>query len=118
MDYKSWRIMTTPERPSTPYPVLPCEPYPPPKTDEEHVDLLKTRITQLEKEIKTLKNKKMVDKIDDFVDNWFEDNKDDVDIGNIKVGPFQVDLLPDEMEKHIYKKSLKIFITMMGDITK
>ena len=88
------------------------------KNDEEHVALLKNRITQLEKEVKTLKNKKLVDRVDDFVDNWFEANKDDVDIGNIKVGPFQVDLLPDEMEKHIYKKALKIFVTMMGDMTK
>ena len=70
------------------------------------------------KDVKTLKNKKLVDRVDDFVDNWFEANKDDVDIGNIKVGPFQVDLLPDEMEKHIYKKALKIFVTMMGDMTK
>ena len=117
MDYETWRIMTSSKK-KEPKKILPCEPYPPPKTEEEHVILLKNRITQLEKEIKTLKNKKLVDKIDDFVDNWFEANKDDVDIGNIKVGPFQVDLLPDEMEKHIYKKALKIFVTMMGDITK
>lgn len=112
MDYEAWRKLTSSKK------VLPCEPYPPPKNDEEHVALLKTRITQLEKEVKTLKNKKLVDRVDDFVDNWFEANKDDVDIGNIKVGPFQVDLLPDEMEKHIYKKALKIFVTMMGDMIK
>jgi hypothetical protein len=117
MDYKTWRIMTSSKK-TEPKTILPCEPYPPPKNDEEHVILLKKRIIQLEKEIKTLKNKKIIDKIDDFVDNWFEENKDDVDIGNIKVGPFQVDLLPDEMEKHIYKKSLKIFVTMLGDMTK
>lgn len=117
MDYEAWRKLTSFKK-EEPKMVLPCEPYPPPKNDEEHVALLKTRITQLEKEVKTLKNKKLVDKVDDFVDNWFEENKDDVDIGNIKVGPFQVDLLPDEMEKHIYKKVLKIFVTMMGDMTK
>ena len=117
MDYNAWRKMTSSKK-EEPKMVLPCEPYPPPKTEDEHVVLLKTRITQLEKEIKTLKNKKMVDKIDDFVDNWFETNKEDVDIGNIKFGPFHVDLLPDEIEKHIYKKALKIFVTMMGDMTK
>ena len=80
MDYEAWRKMPSFKK-EEPKMVLPCEPYPPPKNDDEHVVLLKTRITQLEKEIKTLKNKKMVDKIDDFVDNWFEANKDDVDIG-------------------------------------
>ena len=117
MDYETWRKMTSSKK-EQPKMVLPCDPYPPPKSDDEMVVLLKTRVAQLEKEIKTLKNKKLVDRIDDFVDNWFEANKDDVDIGNIKIGPFQVDLLPDEMEKHIYKKSLKIFVTMMGDMTK
>tara|TARA_Y100000768_G_scaffold388563_1_gene385249 strand:- start:5336 stop:5653 length:318 start_codon:yes stop_codon:yes gene_type:complete len=105
MDYDTWRKMTSSKKVE-------------PKKEEESVVLLKNRINHLENEIKNLKNKKLVDKIDNFVDTWFEANKDDVDIGNVEIGPFKIDLLPDEMEKHIYKKSLKIFVTMMGDMIK
>ena len=105
MDYDTWKKMTSPKKVE-------------PKKEEENVVLLKNRINHLENEIKNLKNKKLVDKIDNFVDTWFEANKDDVDIGNVEIGPFKIDLLPDEMEKHIYKKSLKIFVTMMGDMIK
>lgn len=105
MDYDAWKKMTSPKKVE-------------PKKEEENVVLLKNRINHLENEIKNLKNKKLVDKIDNFVDTWFEANKDDVDIGNVEIGPFKIDLLPDEMEKHIYKKSLKIFVTMMGDMIK
>lgn len=105
MDYDTWKKMTSPKKVE-------------PKKDDERVVLLKNRINYLENEIKNLKNKKLVDKIDNFVDTWFEANKDDVDIGNVEIGPFKIDLLPDEMEKHIYKKSLKIFVTMMGDMIK
>ena len=105
MDYDTWRKMTSSKKVE-------------PKKEEESVVLLKNRINDLENEIKNLKNKKLVDKIDNFVDTWFEANKDDVDIGNVEIGPFKIDLLPDEMEKHIYKKSLKIFVTMMADMIK
>lgn len=49
------------------------------------------------------------DKIDRFVDEWFEKNKDSVDIGEVTIcGRYKVDLIPDEMEKRIYSKMLKI----------
>lgn len=51
----------------------------------------------------------MNDRIDKFVDDWFEKNKDTVDIGEVTIcGRYKVDLIPDEMEKRIYSKMLKI----------
>ncbi|PQM61938.1 MAG: hypothetical protein CML47_01910 [Rhodobacteraceae bacterium] len=54
--------------------------------------------------------------IDIFVEQWFEENKDDVDIGVVDFKLFKIDLLPDKVEKYIYKKVLKIlysFITTL-----
>ena len=84
----------------------------PPKDNEV---LLQEEITALKEELKFLKEKRAYDYVDDFVEEWFEKNKDDVDIGNVKVGPFEVDLLPDEMEKHIYKKTMRILLTVLGE---
>ena len=54
--------------------------------------------------------------IDEFVDKWYEENKD-VDIGVIRV-PFigKVDVFPDRIEKHIYKKSLHIASSLMTEM--
>lgn len=52
--------------------------------------------------------------IDAFVDQWFEENHEDVDIGVIDLKICKIDVFPDYLEKHIYKKVLKIvysFIT-------
>ena len=38
---------------------------------------------------------------------WYEDNKDQVDIGNVYVGPFKVDLMPDTLEKIYIRKLLR-----------
>lgn len=52
------------------------------------------------------------DKIDDYVDKWFEKNKEQIDIGLIKLPfGFTVDVLPNDLEKHIYKKILKILFS-------
>ena len=54
-------------------------------------------------------NQYMNDKIDKFVEDWFEKNKDTVDIGEVTIcGRYKVDLIPDELEKRIYSKMLKI----------
>jgi len=54
-------------------------------------------------------NQHMNDKIDKFVEDWFEKNKDTVDIGEVTIcGRYKVDLIPDELEKRIYSKMLKI----------
>lgn len=51
-----------------------------------------------------IKEKTMGDYIDNYVDEWFEKNEKDVDIGVVDIGGIcKVDLLPDSIEKHIYK---------------
>lgn len=57
--------------------------------------------------------------IDNFIDNWFEKNKENVDIGVIDIGGvFKVDVLPDSIEKHIYKKVFKIMFSMLHSLPK
>ena len=51
--------------------------------------------------------KEWVEHIDLFVEKWYEENKDNIDIGVVNLGFFKVDILPDYIEKHLYKKVLK-----------
>tara|TARA_B100001996_G_scaffold187008_1_gene143047 strand:+ start:612 stop:995 length:384 start_codon:yes stop_codon:yes gene_type:complete len=62
-----------------------------------------------------LKNseKEWVDHIDIFVEKWYEENKDNIDIGVVNLGFFKVDILPDYIEKHLYKKVLKILYSYL-----
>ena len=64
---------------------------------------LSTQKEQLEKEI------------DVFIEEWFTDNNQ-VDLGNIKILNQKVDLIPDSMEKLIYKKALIIGITFIKKV--
>lgn len=77
------------------------------KEQEEEIILLRSRLKQ---QIKLTQEaeKDWALKIDEYVENWFEENKDDVDIGVIHIGPFKIDIFPDFLEKYIYKKILKI----------
>lgn len=70
----------------------------------------------LREKIKRLEQANNMDKkIDDFVDKWFEENKDMVDIGEIEIcGRYKIDIIPDELEKAIYKKVLKILIAFIA----
>lgn len=85
------------------------------------INLLENKIDELNNKISDLESKKpmnidKVKSIDEFVDNWYEENKE-VDIGVINlplVG--DIDILPDKIEKHIYKKSLLIASTLMEDM--
>ena len=74
------------------------------------VDDLTTENKKLTDRIKYLESSQhMNDRIDKFVEEWFEKNKDTVDIGEVTIcGRYKVDLIPDEMEKRIYSKMLKI----------
>ena len=59
--------------------------------------------------------------VDKKVDNWFQKHKDDVDIGRISVfqvfgQKYEIDILPDEMEKAIYKKCIKIMLSMIYEL--
>lgn len=77
------------------------------KEQGEEIILLKSRLKkQIEKTQEAEKDWAL--KIDEFVENWFEENKGDVDIGVIHIGPFTIDIFPDFLEKYIYKKFLKI----------
>jgi len=86
------------------------------------IELLNEKIIKLKNENETLKKNLEIsktewsDNIDKFVDNWHEENKDNVDIGVIDFKLFKIDLFPDKLEKYIYKKILKIlysFLTSM-----
>ncbi len=77
------------------------------KEQDEEIILLRSRLKkQIERTQEAEKDWAL--KIDEFVENWFEENKDDVDIGVIHIGPFTIDIFPDFLEKYIYKKFLKI----------
>lgn len=85
------------------------------------INLLENKIDELNNKISDLESKKptnidKVKSIDEFVDKWYEDNKE-VDIGVINlplVG--DIDILPDKIEKHIYKKSLLITSTLIEEL--
>ena len=78
---------------------------------------LEARIADLEKELKNVQEKKWHQYVDEFVEKWYEKNKDQVDIGKVSVGPFSIDVMPDTLEKHIYKKTLKIMFSLFRDVT-
>lgn len=81
---------------------------------------LKQEIKSLQEMIQKIeqdKNKSWGQVIDEGVDKWFEKFKDDVDIGRITTfemfgKKMEIDILPDVMEKAIYKKCLKIIAAM------
>tara|TARA_Y100000992_G_scaffold40874_3_gene22931 strand:- start:3506 stop:3829 length:324 start_codon:yes stop_codon:yes gene_type:complete len=75
---------------------------------------LEKKVSELEKKLNLLETKQWSSYIDEYIDTWYEENKDDVDIGNIKLfGLFNVDVMPDELEKHIYKKVFKIMFSLL-----
>lgn len=78
---------------------------------KEEIDLLKKLIEEIEKD----KNKSWGEVIDESVEKWYEKFKDDVDIGRVTTfelfgSKMEIDVLPDVMEKAIYKKCLKILM--------
>ena len=48
-----------------------------------------------------------VNKVSKWVDDWFEANRGEIDVGQTKLG---IDILPDEVEKALY--SIVILIAM------
>ena len=91
--------------------------------DERALDL-QAKISALQLENKNLRKKienievvknNASDKIEQFVEKWYEENKDLVDLGEIEIcGRYKVDLIPDEMEKRIYAKMLKIVYAFLA----
>jgi hypothetical protein len=89
------------------------------KRNEKSYEMLLEENLSLKKTIKNLQEKSLNNKIDNFVDKWFEKNNDDVDIGrvcmfNVFGKEYEIDILPDVMEKAIYKKCIKIIISLMN----
>ena len=83
--------------------------------------ILKYEIAALKsliEEIENDKNKSWGQVIDEKVETWFEKFKDDIDIGRIATfeafgSKYEIDVLPDAMEKSIYKKCIKIIFAMI-----
>lgn len=75
-------------------------------------------LKSLIEEIENDKNKSWGQVIDEKVEIWFEKFKDDIDIGRIATfeafgSKYEIDVLPDAMEKSIYKKCIKIIFAMI-----
>ena len=77
-------------------------------------------VIQLKKSINDLHNKSFAEYIDSYIESWYENNKDDVDIGVISCfgGLIKADLMPDELEKYMYKKVFKIAFSLITDLKK
>ena len=81
---------------------------------DKRIEDLSNKVKYLEKKIELMEKKKWGEYIDEYIDTWFEENKEDVDIGRVKVGGlFEIDLLPDHLEKQIYKKVFKILYSLL-----
>ena len=63
----------------------------------------------------SVNNQVLEQEIDLFIEDWFKNNQE-VDLGNIEILNQKIDLIPDSMEKLIYKKSLIIGITFIKKI--
>lgn len=91
--------------------------------DERALDL-QAKLSALQSENRKLRNKienielvknNASERIEQFVEKWYEENKDLVDLGEIEIcGRYKVDLIPDEMEKRIYAKMLKIVYAFLA----
>ncbi len=93
--------------------------------NDENLAAIKNSVDALVEENKNLRkridylenNANIINKIDEFVENWYESNKDLVDIGEVTIcGRYKVDLIPDEMEKRLYSKMLKIVYSFLSSL--
>lgn len=68
--------------------------------------------------IKGDSNDKFNKNLEYFIDNWYEKNNKEIDIGVIADLPFigEIDILPDKIEKYIYKRSLQITFAALKDV--
>ena len=58
------------------------------------------------------------DNIDNFVENWYSENDKEIDIGVIADLPIigEIDVLPDKIEKYIYKNILHIMFSALREL--
>jgi hypothetical protein len=83
---------------------------------DHEIKKLKKEIDGLKKKYSKIANITTSEYIDKYIDNWFEQYKDDVDVGEVTIaGSLKIDLLPDELEKRIYKKAIKIALSLLAD---
>ena len=76
--------------------------------------ILRKRIEDLESQLIDVEKSSWDTAIDKYVDEWFENNRDVVDIGSVKImNRLKVDFIPDELEKHMYKKVIKILYSIL-----
>ena len=96
---------------------------------DNHNERCNNRIKELEalirkqaQQIEELEKKPELNVImDNFIDTWFENNKDCTNLGQIKLFDIMgwsktVDVMPDELEKHIYKKMMRIIISFIKSL--
>ena len=61
-------------------------------------------------------SKNTINRIDKFVEEWYNKNNDTVDIGKYNIPLYgDIDLFPDSAEKHIYKKIIAITLCFIKD---
>ena len=87
---------------------------------EVEIEKLKEENNRLKDEILELKGEKglkdeLSSNIDEFVEKWYEENRDLVDIGEVEIcGKYKIDLIPDELEKRLYGKMIKIVLAFLA----
>ena len=75
-------------------------------------EYLKKRMKLLEKNVNEVENK-WSENIDSFVDQWYAENNETIDIGILDFKLFKIDIFPDYLEKYIYKKIIKIMFSFL-----
>ena len=102
-----------------------CDKYIEYKMKDEYIfdleiEKLKEENNRLKDEIVELKGEKglkdeLSRNIDEFVEKWYGENRDLVDIGEVEIcGKYKIDLIPDELEKRLYGKMIKIVLAFLA----
>ncbi len=83
---------------------------------EDKNDEIESEGKNIESELHKLNEDKITrEYIENFVEEWYNNNPD-VDLGTFKLAGAEVDLIPDFIEKKIYKKTLLISFTLLKKI--
>jgi|TARA_Y100000992_G_C21254691_1_gene487864 hypothetical protein len=82
------------------------------------IEELESIVIEQANKIEELKKNPWDEIIDIYVEKWYDNNNDEVDIGRIQLWEIfgfkkEIDILPDVVEKHIYKKMMKILFSII-----
>ena len=79
--------------------------------------LLKEKLNKIQCSSNSSKlDEKTLNNIDKFIENWYEKNINEVDIGVVNIPIVgDIDVFPDYIEKYIYKKSLTIAMSFLKE---